>query len=151
MAINSGPLSFSALGTLFSISNPISASAILANKTGSTKPYKLSDIYGVAPGGGGGGGGGTPSVFSISPTSGPASGGTVVTITGTGLTGALLVAIQCFGFRIITVTSNTDTEIIGTTPNTGLFGASVPATGTVFVAPQSGPPIDASSVQFTFT
>ena len=49
-SINSGPLSFDALGTIFGITKPIKASDILLKKPGATKPYRLSDMYGVSNG-----------------------------------------------------------------------------------------------------
>ena len=54
-----------------------------------------------------------PAVTAISPTSGPVAGGTSVTITGTNLTGATAVG---FGTTAATIVSNTDTEIVATSP-----------------------------------
>lgn len=55
-----------------------------------------------------------PSVTSISPTSGPTSGGTSVIITGTGFTGATEVGFG--GFRAISFQVNSDTSITATSP-----------------------------------
>lgn len=60
-----------------------------------------------------------PSVTGISPSSGPAAGGTSVTITGSGLSGATMVD---FGGVGAVMTVNSDTEIIAISP---------PGTGTV--------------------
>jgi secreted PhoX family phosphatase len=54
-----------------------------------------------------------PSVTSISPTSGPSSGSTSVTITGTGLGSATAVN---FGGTTGTINSNTATQIVATSP-----------------------------------
>jgi hypothetical protein len=54
-----------------------------------------------------------PTVTSISPTSGPAVGGTVVTITGTNLSNATVVD---FGTIAATVTVDNATEIVATSP-----------------------------------
>jgi IPT/TIG domain-containing protein/BACON domain-containing protein len=55
----------------------------------------------------------TPVVASISPTSGPAIGGTTVTITGSGFTGATKVL---FGTATSTFTVNSDTQITAVSP-----------------------------------
>jgi parallel beta-helix repeat protein len=54
-----------------------------------------------------------PAVTSISPTSGPVRGGTAVTITGTGFTGAMAVD---FGNTTATFTIDSDTEITAISP-----------------------------------
>ena len=55
-----------------------------------------------------------PVVTSISPTSGPAGGGTIVTVTGTGLTGAIAVGFGSADATNIAVAS--DTQVIAVTP-----------------------------------
>ncbi|WP_158664919.1 putative Ig domain-containing protein [Pseudomonas sp. SWI44] len=57
---------------------------------------------------------GGPTVTSLSPTSGSTSGGTSVTISGTGFTGATGVA---FGGNAATFSVNSDTSITATTPS----------------------------------
>ena len=57
----------------------------------------------------------TPTVTSISPTSGPTAGGSTVTITGTGFTGATkvvfgLVAATCFTVAATTITAVSPAE-----------------------------------------
>lgn len=64
--------------------------------------------------GGDGGGGGAPTFTSINPTSGPVAGGTVVTITGTGFTGATNVVFGAEAAASFTVDS--DTQVTATTP-----------------------------------
>lgn len=54
-----------------------------------------------------------PTITSISPNQGPTAGGTTVTITGTGFTGATTVG---FGFTHATFTVNSDTQITATAP-----------------------------------
>jgi hypothetical protein len=61
-----------------------------------------------------------PNVTSISPASGPDSGGTPVTITGTGFTGAILASVGSVPVSSLTVVS--DTEITATT-NAGTAGS----------------------------
>ena len=55
----------------------------------------------------------TPTVTAISPASGPAAGGTTVTITGTGLANATAVK---FGATLATIVSDTATQIVVTSP-----------------------------------
>ena len=55
-----------------------------------------------------------PTVSSISPTTGPTAGGTSVTITGTNLGSASAVK---FGTESATITSNTATQIVATSPS----------------------------------
>jgi ribosomal protein S9 len=75
-----------------------------------------------------GGLGPPPTVESISPTSGPALGGTSVTITGTGFTGATDVTIGGSAATAVTVVN--DTTITATTPSGSLGTASVEVTTT---------------------
>ncbi len=56
----------------------------------------------------------TPTITSVSPTSGPDAGGTSVTITGTGLTGATDVSFGATAAASFTVDS--DTQITATSP-----------------------------------
>ncbi len=58
-------------------------------------------------------GGGGPRITSISPTSGPTSGGTIVTITGTGLTGATGVI---FGDFLVLPISVAPTQVVAAAP-----------------------------------
>ncbi|MBP0644734.1 IPT/TIG domain-containing protein, partial [Mycobacterium tuberculosis] len=58
-----------------------------------------------------------PTVSSVNPTSGPGSGGTTVTITGTNFTGASAVAFggtAAAGFSVVSATSITATSPAGT-------------------------------------
>jgi hypothetical protein len=55
-----------------------------------------------------------PVITSLSPTQGPTTGGTVVTITGTGFTGATAVTFD--GTPATTFTVNSDTQITATAP-----------------------------------
>jgi hypothetical protein len=69
-----------------------------------------------------------PAVTSVSPSSGPAAGGTSVTITGTGLTGVTTVA---FGLSpAASITFNSDTQITATSPaGTGTVDVTVTTAG----------------------
>jgi hypothetical protein len=74
--------------------------------TGGTSATSSADQYSYE--------GVTPTVTSISPTTGPAAGGTSVTITGTGFTGAATVN---FGTNAATsVTYVSPTQLIATSP-----------------------------------
>jgi hypothetical protein len=85
----------------------------------------------------------TPSVTSVSPTSGPTTGGTSVTITGTALTGATSVK---FGSAAATnVSVNSDTNITATSP-AGQAGAV-----DVTVTTAGGTSAVNSGDQFTYT
>jgi hypothetical protein len=83
-----------------------------------------------------------PTVASLSPTSGPATGGTMVTITGTGLTGATAVD---FG----TVAATNVTVVNATT----ITAVSPAGTGTVdvTVTTPNGTSVISTADQFTFT
>jgi len=59
------------------------------------------------------GGGGVPVVSLISPTSGPAAGGTSVAVTGSGFTGATSVL---FGTGVATFTVTDDTDLVAIAP-----------------------------------
>lgn len=57
-----------------------------------------------------------PVIKSFSPTSGPGTGGTVVTITGTGFQGTALPQVLIGGVPATNITVNSDTELKVTTP-----------------------------------
>lgn len=84
-----------------------------------------------------------PTVTAINPTSGPASGGTSVTITGTGFTLATGVS---FGSRAVSsFTINSDTQITATSPTANLSGAV-----DVTVTSSQGTSATGSADQFTY-
>ncbi len=84
---------------------------ITVTTSGGTSPLSTADKFNYQP---------SPTVTDISPSSGPARGGTPVTITGSGFTGATTVD---FGIgNAATFTANNDTTLIATSP---------PGTGTV--------------------
>ncbi|TFD46207.1 choice-of-anchor G family protein [Cryobacterium frigoriphilum] len=80
-----------------------------------------------------------PALTSLVPDNGPETGGTAVTITGTGFTGATSVTIDAVGVPFVVVS---DTEITFTTP------AHAPATVPVIV---TGPGGTSGALPFTFT
>jgi RHS repeat-associated protein len=84
----------------------------------------------------------TPVVSGLTPNTGPAAGGTTVTITGTGFTGATAVAFGSQPASTFTVVS--DTTITATAP---------PGTGTtdVTVTAPGGTTVTAAADQFTYT
>ena len=55
-----------------------------------------------------------PIVTSIAPTTGPTGGGTIVTVTGTGLTGAIAVGFGAADATNLAVAS--DTQVIAVAP-----------------------------------
>lgn len=83
-----------------------------------------------------------PRLTGISPTSGPAAGGTSITITGTGFTGATAVNFAGTPDTAIAVTG--DTSITLTTP------PSAAGTDDVTVTGPGGTSADSASFQFTF-
>ncbi len=83
----------------------------------------------------------TPVVTRISPAQGPLKGGTQVTITGVGLTGATAVK---FGGNVATIQSNTDTQIVVITP------AGTSSTVDVTVTTANGTSAISSGDQFTY-
>jgi hypothetical protein len=110
----------------------------------------------------------SPAVTIISPGSGTAAGGTTVTITGTGFTGATAVN---FGASPATFTVNSNTSITATSPNgTGVVDVTVTTPGgtsqavigdhftymssipvVTSIAPTSGPPTGGTTVTITGT
>ncbi len=84
-----------------------------------------------------------PTVTSLSPTSGPATGATSVTITGTGFTGATAVSFGATSAASFTV--NSDTSITAVSP------AHVAATVDVTVGTVGGTSAVSANDQFTFT
>jgi hypothetical protein len=82
-----------------------------------------------------------PAVTSVSPASVPASGGTLVTITGTGLAGATAVD---FGTTAGTIVSDSDSQIIATSP------AGTPGTVDITVTTAGGTSAASSADQFTY-
>jgi hypothetical protein len=83
-----------------------------------------------------------PVVTSLSPTTGPISGGTVVTITGTGFTGATSVT---FGGTAAAITSVTATTITVTAP------AHTAGTVDVLVTTPAGTSANTAADNFTYT
>ena len=71
-----------------------------------------------------------PTVTSISPTSGPAAGGTSVVITGTNFSGATGQAVKFGGVSALSFTVNSDTQITATAPaNNGIADVTVTTPG----------------------
>jgi hypothetical protein len=87
--------------------------------------------------------GAAPTVTGINPTSGPASGGSSITITGTGFNGATGVAFGSTAASNFTV--NSDTQIMATSPAANLSGAV-----DVTVTTPNGTSATSSADQFTY-
>lgn len=83
-----------------------------------------------------------PVVGGLSPTSGPSTGGTSVTITGTGFTGVTSVKFGTTAATSFTVVS--DTQITATTP------AHAPATVDVTVSKTAGTSATSAASQYTY-
>lgn len=79
------------------------------------------------------GGGGVPTVLTISPNTGPAGGGTPVTITGTNFDASVSVALAGIGCANVVVQSSTQLTCIS-----GAFVGPVPVTGDVTVTAAAG-------------
>ncbi len=86
--------------------------------------------------------GATPTVTAVAPTSGPTAGGTTVTITGTGFTGATQVAFGPVAATRFTVVS--DTQITAVAP------AQSPGTRFVAVTTPGGATTHVAAAQFTY-
>ncbi len=84
---------------------------------------------------------GAPTVASIFPTSGPAGGGTLVSIQGTGFTGATGVTVG--GVALTSVTQSSDTLILGVT------GAGTSGTASVVVTNSAGS--NAANTLYTYS
>ncbi len=92
--------------------------------------------------GGGGGSATPPTLTSISPSSGPTSGGTTVTITGTNLTGATAVDFGTVGAASFTVVSATEITAVSPGQPAG--------TVNVIVATPAGTSATGSADRFTY-
>ena len=108
-----------------------------------------------------------PAVTSVSPNSGPAAGGTSVTITGSGFTGATAVAFGSVAATKFTVVSSTQISVVSPAQPAGLHnvyvtgpaGTSAAVIGDLFtyvsppavtsVSPNSGPAAGGTSVTIT--
>ena len=102
-----------------------------------TGPYTGSRAYSLPVGAPA-----APTVTNVSPTSGPASGGTSVTITGTGFTGAT--AVSFGGAVASSFTVNSPTQITATAP------AGSAGTVDITVTTPGGTSSTSSADQFTF-
>jgi IPT/TIG domain len=91
-----------------------------------------------------GGGPAAPSVTMIAPATGPAAGGTVVTITGSGLAG--LTGVTFGGTAATAFSATSDTQATATSP-AGTSGATVD----VIVAGPNGSSPASAAAQFTYT
>jgi IPT/TIG domain len=114
------------------ITNPSTAATEVASVSTTSDPQPVNSNYSI------GGNPPAPTITSISPPSGPAAGGTAVTIDGANFTGATV----RFGSAPATVTSNIGTQMVATAP---------PGTGTVDVIVTNAGGISATSASDRFT
>jgi hypothetical protein len=137
------------LATSFTVVSATEITAVTPPQAAGTRPVLVTTVLGgtssaggpadsfsyIAP---------TPGVASVSPQSGPISGGTAVTITGSGFTGATKVAFGAVAAGSFTVVSAT--EITAVTPaqpaGTRFVSVTTPGGGT---SPSAGP-----SDEFTY-
>lgn len=141
----SGPVLGNAFGPSFSVAVTIPSSAtagthiVVAVANNGFGPWVQSFqvTTSIPPGSAG------PIVGTVTPVAGPASGGTAVTITGSGFTGATGVSFAKTPASRFSVVS--DSEITATSP-----AAQVGAADVVVSTPQGETPISAGD-QFTFT
>jgi len=155
--------------TSFSVTSPASITAtspagtgtvdITVTTPGGTSATSSADRYTYVA---------APAVTSVSPTDGPEAGGTMVTLTGTGFTGASAVSFggsPAASFTVISDTTITATSPAGTgivditvtTPGgTSLSSAAdqftyIPAPAVTSVSPESGPTAGGTSVTISGT
>ena len=94
---------------------------ITVTTPGGTSPTSVNDQFTYAP---------VPAVSGRSPTSGPAAGGTSVTLSGTGFTGATVVKFGGIANATGAMTVNSDTQITVTSPaGTGTVDITVTSLG----------------------
>ena len=88
------------------------------NPTGGASTWTVADIHGTAP---------TPTVSSVSPSSGPTTGGTAITITGTGfVTGATVTIGQGSG-AVTGAIHATSVKVVSSTQITAVTGGGAKA------------------------
>src|SRR5690606_31251770 len=80
------------------------ADVVVLSPNGDSAPGELTYVAGPA----------VPVISSLTPTSGPTAGGTTVTITGSGFTGAT--AVRFDGIAATSFTVDSDTQITAVTP-----------------------------------
>ena len=113
----------------------------ITNASGTSPVNAPADQFTVTSGGGGGGG--APTVTAISPSSGPNSGTTPITITGTNLTGATAVTL---GTTPLTFSAGSATQMTATVP-AGL----IPAVYDLTVTTPAGTSATSAASKFTVT
>jgi hypothetical protein len=123
--------------SITAVSPPAPAGAVDVTVTspGGTSPVSTADQFTFVA---------APTVTGIAPPSGPVAGGTAVTITGTGFTGATSVAfgdVTWFDFTV-----NSDTSITAVSPP-----AEAPDTTVVTVTTLGGTSAPSAQGQFTYT
>ncbi len=123
---------------LTAVSPPRSAGPadVRVSGPGGTSPVTAGDVFTYV-------GAAAPVVTGVSPSTGPIAGGTVVTISGTGFTGATGVTLGGIAATALNVAS--DTTLLATTP------AHAAGTVDVLVTGPSGTSAVNSSAKFTYT
>ena len=91
----------------------------------------------------------TPAVTAVSPTSGPSSGGTSVTLTGSGFTGATAVDFGSSAATGVSVTS--DSSLTATSPALSVSSSTPTTTVDVTVITPSGTSATSTADEFTYT
>ncbi len=148
--------------TAVSPAQPAGSHYIVVTGPGGTSPTVAAAVFTYKPP--------APAITSISPSSGPPAGGTTVTITGTGFTGATHVAfgaVAATSFNVVSATQITAvspaqaagshyivvTGSGGTSPTVAaaIYAYKPPAPAITGISPSSGPPAGGTSVTITGT
>jgi len=145
--VTAGPDSFQGVNVDITIPNtPCTGCSIqlsgMGQNDGSGKWYNCADIQ-IVPAGQLG----VAFPASVSPTSGPTSGGTVVTVTGTGFGSATSTNIKCkFDLVVVTATWQSATSVRCTSPK-----KNTASSATLEVSLNGGTSWSTSGVQFSYT
>jgi len=136
----------------------VSPTEITAVTGGGAKPGIFS-VYVITSGGTSGANGGsdftytaaTPTVSAVTPSSGPAKGGTAITITGTGFVAGAKVKIGQGGGSGPTAIAATNVAVVSATEITAVTGGGAkPGTFSVYVITSGGTSTSTSGSNFTY-
>ncbi len=120
MSISSGPIRFSEVAGYLGISNPVSATKIIAEIPGATVPFAVSFIYGKTLGG--------AVATGVSPVYGFTNGGSILNILGSGFTGSETVTVGGVSATSITLISSTQLQCTVPANTTGTKNVVVDST-----------------------
>jgi hypothetical protein len=113
------------------------------NPTGGASTWTAVDIHGTAP---------TPTVSRVSPSSGPTTGGTAITVTGTGFVAGATVVIGQGSGSVTGVIPATSVKVVSPTEITATTGGGAKAgTWSLFVTTSGGTSASNVGDDFTYT